>query len=202
MARDTPCGRRGVELGDGRHPITSSRVGQSVGGAVFRDVTDASARVDAAVRDRAEDADVGSDRRPALRDYRDLTDVALRRVLEPDGRPLHRRVGEGHRARAGRGAPAAFGARAGEVAAGCRGARCRTTPTRRSTSSRPRWPRRSRATRCTAARWRRCTARRSPSVAEVVAGARLVVVLEDIVDHTNVGAIFRAPRVSAPMPCW
>ncbi|GAA1950117.1 RNA methyltransferase [Microbacterium deminutum] len=29
-------------------------------------------------------------------------------------------------------------------------------------------------------------------VAEVVAGARLVVVLEDIVDHTNVGAIFRA----------
>lgn len=31
-----------------------------------------------------------------------------------------------------------------------------------------------------------------PPVAEVVAGARLVVVLEDIVDHTNVGAIFRA----------
>lgn len=31
-----------------------------------------------------------------------------------------------------------------------------------------------------------------PSVAEVVAGARLVVVLEDLVDHTNVGAIFRA----------
>ncbi len=31
-----------------------------------------------------------------------------------------------------------------------------------------------------------------PSVADVVAGARLVVVLEDIVDHTNVGAVFRA----------
>lgn len=31
-----------------------------------------------------------------------------------------------------------------------------------------------------------------PPVAEVVADARLVVVLEDIVDHTNVGAIFRA----------
>src|SRR4029077_19633048 len=30
------------------------------------------------------------------------------------------------------------------------------------------------------------------SVADVVADARLVVVLEDIVDHTNVGAIFRA----------
>jgi tRNA G18 (ribose-2'-O)-methylase SpoU len=31
-----------------------------------------------------------------------------------------------------------------------------------------------------------------PSVADVVRDARLVVVLEDIVDHTNVGAIFRA----------
>lgn len=31
-----------------------------------------------------------------------------------------------------------------------------------------------------------------PSVAEVVAGARNIVVLEDIVDHTNVGAIFRS----------
>ncbi|MGA7147280.1 MAG: RNA methyltransferase [Microbacterium sp.] len=31
-----------------------------------------------------------------------------------------------------------------------------------------------------------------PPVADVIAGARLVVVLEDLVDHTNVGAIFRA----------
>jgi tRNA G18 (ribose-2'-O)-methylase SpoU len=31
-----------------------------------------------------------------------------------------------------------------------------------------------------------------PSVASVVAGARRVVVLEDIVDHTNVGAVFRS----------
>lgn len=31
-----------------------------------------------------------------------------------------------------------------------------------------------------------------PTVADVVAGARLVLVLEDIVDHTNVGAAFRA----------
>ncbi len=30
-----------------------------------------------------------------------------------------------------------------------------------------------------------------PSVAETVGGARIVVVLEDIVDHTNVGAVFR-----------
>ncbi|HYP74217.1 MAG TPA: RNA methyltransferase [Microbacterium sp.] len=31
-----------------------------------------------------------------------------------------------------------------------------------------------------------------PTVAEVVAGARLVLILEDFVDHTNVGAAFRA----------
>ena len=31
-----------------------------------------------------------------------------------------------------------------------------------------------------------------PGVAEVLAGARTVVVLEDIVDHTNVGAVFRS----------
>src|SRR4051794_14946193 len=31
-----------------------------------------------------------------------------------------------------------------------------------------------------------------PSVAEVLTGARTVVMLEDIVDHTNVGAVFRA----------
>ena len=31
-----------------------------------------------------------------------------------------------------------------------------------------------------------------PSLDEVLAGARSVLVLEDIVDHTNVGAIFRS----------
>ena len=34
-----------------------------------------------------------------------------------------------------------------------------------------------------------------PSVAGVLAGARTVVVLEDVVDHTNVGAIFRSAAV-------
>ncbi len=50
-----------------------------------------------------------------------------------------------------------------------------------------------------------------PSVAEVVAGARRIVVLEDIVDHANVGAVFRcvaalgfdgvvlAPRCADPL---
>src|ERR1700710_435364 len=31
-----------------------------------------------------------------------------------------------------------------------------------------------------------------PGVAEVLAGARTVIVLEDLVDHTNVGAVFRS----------
>ncbi len=34
--------------------------------------------------------------------------------------------------------------------------------------------------------------RELPSVAEVLAGAKTVVVIEDVVDHTNVGAIFRS----------
>jgi tRNA G18 (ribose-2'-O)-methylase SpoU len=50
-----------------------------------------------------------------------------------------------------------------------------------------------------------------PSVAEIIEGARSVLVLEDIVDHTNVGAIFRcgaalgfdavllAPRCADPL---
>jgi tRNA G18 (ribose-2'-O)-methylase SpoU len=36
-----------------------------------------------------------------------------------------------------------------------------------------------------------------PQVADVLAGARTVVVLEDIVDHTNVGAIFRSAAALA-----
>ena len=42
------------------------------------------------------------------------------------------------------------------------------------------------------ARSPRCTGGRCPSVEEVLAGARSVLVLEDLVDHTNVGAIFRS----------
>ena len=57
---------------------------------------------------------------------------------------------------------------------------------------RPRCSSSSPASRCTAARSPRCTARRCPPVADVLRDARRVVVLEDIVDHTNVGAIFRA----------
>ena len=42
------------------------------------------------------------------------------------------------------------------------------------------------------ARWPRCAVRRCPRSTSVLAGARSVLVLEDIVDHTNVGAIFRS----------
>jgi tRNA G18 (ribose-2'-O)-methylase SpoU len=54
---------------------------------------------------------------------------------------------------------------------------------------------------CTAEHWRRCTGPRCRRRRRV-AGARLVLVLEDIVDHTNVGAAFRAAAGSAPTPCW
>ena len=40
-----------------------------------------------------------------------------------------------------------------------------------------------------------------PTVDEVLAGARTVVVCEDIVDHTNVGAIFRSAAALGSTPC-
>jgi tRNA G18 (ribose-2'-O)-methylase SpoU len=38
------------------------------------------------------------------------------------------------------------------------------------------------------------------SVADVVAGARTIVILEDIVDHTNVGAAFRSAAWTLELP--
>ena len=61
--------------------------------------------------------EIGDPADPRLADYRDLTDVALRRVLEPDGRPLHRGVDQGDRSRPGCRPPPALGAGAAEVAA-------------------------------------------------------------------------------------
>ena len=40
-----------------------------------------------------------------------------------------------------------------------------------------------------------------PALEEVLAGARRVAVLEDVVDHTNVGAMFRSAAASASTPC-
>ncbi|QKJ19557.1 TrmH family RNA methyltransferase [Microbacterium hominis] len=126
-----------------------------------------------------------------LRDYRDLTDVALRRVIEPEGglymaesaKVLERALRAGHRPRSvlaqERWLPDAERLLAGvpevpvyvvpaEVAEGVTGYAVHRGML--AAMHRP----------------------ALPAVEDVVAGARLVVVLEDIVDHTNVGAIFRA----------
>ena len=72
------------------------------------------------------------------------------------------------------------------------GRRARTPPTRPATCCPRRWPRRSPASTSTGARWPRWSGGRCRRVDEVLDGARSVLVLEDIVDHTNVGAIFRS----------
>lgn len=125
-----------------------------------------------------------------LADYRDLTDVALRRVLEPAGglyiaesvKVIARAVGAGHRPRSvlvqekwlpdvaalelDASTPVyVVDADIAEVLTGYAVHRGALAAMHRPDL---------------------------PSVGEVIADARLVVVLEDIVDHTNVGAIFRA----------
>ncbi|MBM3714993.1 MAG: RNA methyltransferase [Actinobacteria bacterium] len=126
---------------------------------------------------------------PRLADYRDLTDVSLRRVAEPAGglyiaessKVLDRALRAGHRPRSVLvqekfvdDAVALVGddvdvfVVASEVAEGVTG--------------------------YTVHRGLLASMHRPAlaSVEDVVAGARLVVVLEDIVDHTNVGAAFRS----------
>lgn len=125
-----------------------------------------------------------------LHDYRDLTDVALRRVLEPRGglyiaesaKVIARAVAAGHRPRSvlvqekwlpdveALGLP-------------------RDTPVYVVDASVA-----ERLTGYAVHRGALAAMHRPslPSVESVIARARLVVVLEDIVDHTNVGAIFRA----------
>lgn len=138
---------------------------------------------------RCETVDEADD--PRLADFRDLTDVALRRVLEPRGglyiaesaKVIARSLAAGHLPRsvlvqekwiadaerlfAGHPDVPVFVVSA-EVAEGITGYAVH----RGILASMHRPP--------------------LPPLAEVVAGARLVVVLEDIMDHTNIGAIFRA----------
>ncbi|MFS0715034.1 RNA methyltransferase [Microbacterium sp. 2P01SA-2] len=125
---------------------------------------------------------------PRLADYRDLTDVALRRVLEPAGglyiaesaKVIARAHAAGHRARsflvqekwlpdvvdlAGEAPVFVVSDEVAEQVTGYAVHRGALAAMHRPAA---------------------------PAVAEVVAGARLVLVLEDIVDHTNVGAAFRA----------
>ncbi|WP_203139025.1 TrmH family RNA methyltransferase [Microbacterium sp. JZ31] len=128
---------------------------------------------------------------PRLADYRDLTDVALRRVLEPEGglymaesaKVLARALAAGHRPRSvltqGRWVPELTDVLAGHddvpvyvvpaaVAEGVTGYAVHRGVLAAMHRPEPR------------------------AVADVLAGARLAVILEDIVDHTNVGAAFRA----------
>lgn len=123
-----------------------------------------------------------------LADYRDLTDVALRRVLEPAGglyiaessKVIARAVAAGHRPRsllvqqkwlddtahlAGDAPVYLVDDDVAERLTGYAVHRGALAAMHRPSL---------------------------PPVEEVVAGARLVLVLEDIVDHTNVGAAFRA----------
>lgn len=125
-----------------------------------------------------------------LADYRDLTDVALRRVLEPAGglyiaesaKVISRAVAAGHRPRSVL-------------------VQEKWLPDVAALSLDPATPIfvveadiAERLTGYAVHRGALAAMHRPalPAVAEVIADARVVVVLEDIVDHTNVGAIFRA----------
>ena len=138
---------------------------------------------------RIERVEQGDD--PRLADYRDLTDVALRRVLEPEGglyiaesaKVIGRAMAAGHRPRSvlvqekwladveqllDDAPEVPVFVVAADVAESLTGFAVH---------------------RGALAAMHRPALR---DVADVVAGARLVVVLEDIVDHTNVGAAFRS----------
>jgi tRNA G18 (ribose-2'-O)-methylase SpoU len=125
-----------------------------------------------------------------LADYRDLTDVALRRVIEPEGglyiaesaKVIARAIAAGHRPRSVL-VQEKWLADIAEVVTDASVRVYIVSPEIAET-----------LTGYAVHRGALASMHRPalPSVAEVVAGARLVVVLEDIVDHTNVGAIFRA----------
>ncbi len=127
---------------------------------------------------------------PELRDYRDLTDVALRRLLEPEGglylaessKVIARALAAGHRPRSvllqQRWLPELEPLLADHdipvyLAEPDVLARLTGFEMHRGALAAMHRP-------------------ELPPVAELLAGARRVVVLEDIVDHTNVGAVFRA----------
>lgn len=128
---------------------------------------------------------------PRLTDYRDLTDVALRRVVEPENglyiaessKVLARSLAAGHRPRS----VITQTKWLGDVEALLAGAP--DTPVYVVSAAVAESLTGYAVHRGILAAMHRPAL---PPVEDVVAGARLVVVLEDIVDHTNVGAIFRA----------
>lgn len=127
---------------------------------------------------------------PRLVDYRDLTDVALRRILEPAGglyiaesaKVIARALAAGHRPRS----VLVQEKWLAEVEALLEGADVPIYVVDADIAES--------LTGYAVHRGALAAMHRPvlPPVADVVAGARLVVVLEDIMDHTNIGAIFRA----------
>jgi len=138
----------------------------------------------------AELVDVGSAEDPRLADYRDLRDVELRKHLEAEhglflaeGEKVVRRAVEaGHRPRSFLMAPRWLDGLADVLAAS--DAPCYVVSEAVA----------ERVTGFHVHRGALASLERTPlpTVDEVLAGARTVLVLEDIVDHTNVGAILRS----------
>jgi len=130
---------------------------------------------------------------PRLADYRDLTDIALRRVLEPAGglyiaesaKVLGRALAAGHRPRS----VLVQEKWLDEASALLASAGATDTPVYVVSDTVAEALTGYAVHRGALAAMHRPEL---PSVADVVAGARTVLVLEDIVDHTNVGAAFRA----------
>ena len=139
-------------------------------------------------------ADLHRGHRPRRPPARRLPRPARRRAAQaPRGRAraLPRRGREG-RTPGGRGRLHAAVVPDGAALAGGARRRAGDAATRRASWSPRRWPRRSPASTSTAARWPRSSAARCRPSGRCSPGARSVLVLEDIVDHTNVGAIFRS----------
>ena len=127
---------------------------------------------------------------PRLRDYRDLRDVALRRQVEAEhglflaeGEKVVRRAGEaGFTARSFLMAPRWLDGLADVLAASDAPCYVVSEELAEAVSG-------FHVHRGALASYER---RPLPAVADVLAGARSVLVLEDLVDHTNVGAAFRS----------
>ena len=131
---------------------------------------------------------------PRLADYARLTDMELRTSLEStQGGAVHRGRDEGDQPGSGRRLPGPLGAG--------RRAKVRRYPGAPPSAGRDRrpsatWSRTrplsgSPGTTPTGVCWPRCTVKPLPEISALAAAARRVIVLEDLVDHANVGAIFR-----------
>jgi tRNA G18 (ribose-2'-O)-methylase SpoU len=132
---------------------------------------------------------------PLLADYQNLTDVALRTVIEPaEGlyiaeslKVLERAVAAGHTPRSVLTIPTWLDKL--QIVLDSAGPRVAETPVFVADSNLVEQLTGFLVHRGTLASMHRPLL---PSVAQVIAEARVVVVLENIVDHTNVGAIFRS----------